>query len=163
MPEPLITEKARAVVGREIELSPFAITHESIERFTTAYGDEHPLYIDPHHAASAGYSSVVAPPLLHLTQDRPLTRHSQLAADGVPVETRPEVPVGQGRSMLGEITIEFDRPLQVGDVIRGVRRLTSLAEKEGRTGRFVVATWETDYRDAGGERVLREARSQILY
>lgn len=157
---PVISNEALAWVGREWQLPGETVTAVGILRHTSATGDENPLYRDPEAAAEFGCSSIVAPPLMYMALTRPIVPLPELTTDGVTYDRRP--PVGAGRGMAGEVSIEFIRPLQLGDQIVGYRRLASLEEKAGKNRQFVMANWETEYRDQGGQVVIREHSTLIL-
>ena len=158
---PGISDEALGWVGREWQLPGEAVTASGILRHTSATGDESPLYRDPEVAAEFGCSAIVAPPLMYMALTRPIVPLAELTIDGVTNDRRP--PVGAGRAVAGDISIEFVRPLQVGDQIVGYRRLISLEDKVGKSGQLVVANWETEYRDQEGRVVIREHSSLILY
>ncbi|MEV0265748.1 MaoC family dehydratase N-terminal domain-containing protein [Streptomyces sp. NPDC050617] len=148
MGKPLLTDEARGWVGREFDMPPFTVTEKDIRKYEAGLGNTVPAHPD------------TAQPLLYTALVRPIAPVAELGADGLTEDRR--APVGEGRVMFGGIDVELVRPLVVGDQVRGRRRLESLEEKHGRRGPFVLATWRTEYVDASGDPVIREASTQIL-
>jgi acyl dehydratase len=158
--ESLLTEEALSWLGRTWTTAPREISAELIARHVAATGEQNPHYTDPDAARSAGYSSVIAPPMLYRTLARPIVPLADLTVDGVTEDRRP--PVGQGRAMNGEVSVEFVRPLIAGDRITAECTLTELTEKQGRRARFVLATWRTEFRDQRGSLVITEISKNVL-
>ena len=156
----LLTAEALAWVGREVELPEVVVSDDNIGRFLAGTGDRNPLYTDDEVARQAGHDAAVVPPLACMALSRPVVPVCELASDGRAEILRP--PVGAGRAMAGQLEVECVRPLYRGGRVRGRRRLVSLEEKQGRRRRFVLATWQTEYRDQAGELVVRETYQQIL-
>jgi acyl dehydratase len=156
----LLTDEARAWVGTELVLADAVVSDDNVRRFVVGCGDVNPVYLDDAAARDAGYESAIAPPLICSALCRPVVPRGELAGDGRAEALMP--PVGAGRAMAGETDVECLRPIYRGTRISGRRRLESLAEKEGRRRRFVVASWTTEYTDEHGRLLVRETYRQIL-
>lgn len=154
MNDHLLTDEARAWIGREFDMPEFTVSELDIRRYAAAIGGPVP----PQQGADA--IPLAAQPLLYTALTRPVLAPDDLTVDGLSEDRR--APVGEGRVMFGGIDVELVRALKAGDRVRGRRRLVSLEEKEGRRARFVLATWRTEYADADGEPVIRETSTQIL-
>lgn len=155
----LLTPDLMAWVGRTITFESDPISTSEARRFIAASGDDNPRYALPepgHDLAGA-----IVPPMLYYGATRPLAPALQMAEDGTVEEHRPMV--GTGQTMGGSVEVEWLRPLRVGDRLSGVRTLTSLTEKQGKTRQFVIAEWETEYRDPSGQLVVRERYEQLLF
>lgn len=155
----LLTPDLMAWVGRTITFESDPISTSEARRFIAASGDDNPRYALPepgHDLASA-----IVPPMLYYGATRPLAPALQMAEDGTVEEHRPMV--GTGQTMGGSVEVEWLRSLRVGDRLSGVRTLTSLTEKQGKTRQFVIAEWETEYRDPSGQLVVRERYEQLLF
>ncbi len=155
----LLTPDVMAWVGRTITFESDPISTSEARRFIAASGDDNPRYALPepgHDLAGA-----IVPPMLYYGATRPLASALQMAEDGTVEEHRPMV--GTGQTMGGSVEMEWLRPLRVGDRLSGVRTLTSLTEKQGKTRQFVIAEWETEYRDPSGQLVVRERYEQLLF
>ena len=60
----------------------------------------------------------------------------------------------------GESTI-FHLPAYHSDEIEMARTVDSIVEKEGRSGRFVLATWRSEYRNQHRQLVAEATTSMI--
>ena len=148
-----------AWVGRAITFESDPISISEARRFIAASGDDNPLYEIPQDAGDDAAAPV--PPMLYYGATRPLVPASAMAEDGTVHEHRPMV--GTGQTMGGSVEMEWLRPVRIGDRLSGVRTLKSLTEKQGKTRLFVIAAWETEYRDQSGQPVVRERYEQLLF
>lgn len=155
----LLTPEIMAWVGRTITFASDPISISEARRFIAASGDDNPLYAIEQEAGDDTAAPV--PPMLYYGATRPLVPASAMAEDGTVHEHRPMV--GTGQTMGGSVEMEWLRPLQTGDRLSGVRTLKSLTEKQGKTRRFVIAEWETEYRDQAGRLAVRERYEQLLF
>lgn len=159
IPASLISEQDLTWVGCEIEFESDTVTESHVRQFVAASDDYHPSYV-PEKAAALGIEHN-APPLLYYGITRPWVSLDGYAEDGTVADQRPLV--GTGQAMGGTLSVEWLRPLRVGDRLRGIRTLASLEEKDGARMRFALATWKIEYRDQNGELVIREQYEQILF
>lgn len=157
--QPLISEEDRAWVGRQLEFVGDVVTESHVRQFVAASDDHHPAYVSE-LATELGVEQH-APPLLYYGITRPWVSLDGYAEDGTVMHQRPLV--GTGQAMGGTLSVEWIRPLQIGDRLSGVRVLTSLEEKQGSRMTFALATWNIEYRDQQGELVIREQYEQILF
>ena len=156
----LLNDEALSWVGRRIEIEGDEITETMVRQFIYATEDAHPAYVSDLTAADAGTPRVV-PPMLYQGATRPYVPLSDYAPDGTVKENRPII--GSGQAMGGTLSVEWLRPLRVGDRLTGTRTLLSMNEKNGSTRQFVVVIWQTEYRDQNGEVVIREQYEQIVF
>ena len=63
--------------------------------------------------------------------------------------------------MAGGESTTFHLPAYHRDEIEMVRTIESIVEKEGRSGRFVLVTWHTVYRNQDRELVAEASTSMI--
>jgi len=77
------------------------------------------------------------PPLWHWLYFLPLHRQSDIGPDGHPKRGGFLPPVELPRRMWAGGSLEFHRPLRVGEAIRRVSTITSIDAKQGRTGPLV--------------------------
>lgn len=87
---------------------------------------------------------------------------SRLAADGHPVRGDFLPPVDLPRRMFAGGEVAVHSPLVIGEEVRRVARVTSVEEKSGRSGRFVVVVVETSFHGSDGELRVEE-RQDIVY
>ncbi len=90
--------------------------------------------------ADAPSSGDPLPPLWHWLYFLPDDPQATLAADGHPRRGGFLPPVPLGRRMHAGGRLEFHAPLRVGDEATRVSVVTSVDEKQGRTGPLVVVT-----------------------
>ena len=65
------------------------------------------------------------------------------------------------RRMAGGESFRFHLPAYHGDEVEMVRTIDSIVEKEGRSGRFVLVTWHTVYRNQN-RGLLAEATTSMI-
>ena len=156
----LLKEAALAWIGRKIEVQGDEITVAMLQQYVFASEDDHPAYVSASSAADAGTEWVV-PPMLYQAATRPFKPLSDYSPDGLVVENRPVI--GSGQSLGGNLSVQWIRPLRIGDRLSGVKTLVSMKEKRGSNRNFVIVSWETEYRDQNGEVVIRESYEQICF
>lgn len=160
--EPLIPAEVAALVGTVAARRGGVVDVKEFQRFAAAVKDRNPLYFDSEYARAHGYADVVAPPMFlpHITLG--VADLDELRPDGT-------TPAGSGnvsfprcpRRMAGGEDITFFAPVYGGDVITSERRIRDIAEKRGRSGRFVLVTWQTTYTNQRDE-VVAEATSSMI-
>jgi len=112
-------EALQAKVGEEIGISQwYAITQDRIDRFADATEDFQFLHVDPERAKATPFGGTIAHGFLTLSM-LPVLR----------VSSCPEPEVAMSVNY-GLNRLRFLAPVKTGQRIRGVFRLTSLAEKK---------------------------------
>lgn len=156
----LLTPEALAWLGRQVEIQGDEVTESMVQQYVFASEDDHPAYLSDASAEDAG-TERVAPPMLYQAAVRPYVPLSEYSSDGIVQDNRPVI--GSGQSVGGTLSVEWVRPLKIGDRLSGVKTLVSMEEKNGSSRKFVVVGWETEYRDQHGEVVIREHYEQICF
>ncbi|MGI9162628.1 MAG: FAS1-like dehydratase domain-containing protein [Mycobacterium sp.] len=129
-------EKDRAALGvwaaaRGQELISTA-TPEAIRNFAHGYGDDNPLYCDPHYGAGTRWGSQVAPQIMAAVLNAPLL------GDKLPKELRGGSYRGIHAFVSGG-TWEWYRPVYPGDTLYSFTGLESVEEKQSEfAGRSVI-------------------------
>ncbi|KIH97790.1 hypothetical protein LP52_17195 [Streptomonospora alba] len=132
----------REYVGREYRSpQPYEVTRVKIREFAEAIGDPNPVYFDPASARAAGYGDVVAPPTFPVIMG--MEGMSQAVVD-------PELRLDFSRVVHGDQSFEYRRPLQAGDVVETVTRITDVSALGGNE----LLTLESEMRTVEGEHVL---------
>lgn len=91
------------------------------------------------------------------------TRQSQLRADGVAGFGVPLPDLGLPRVVFGGRRIRFDGDIRIGARLRRVSRLLSITPKEGRSGRFAVATVQHEiYADGAAHPAVIDQQDQVM-
>ena len=132
------------------------------QRWAASVGDHNPLWFDADHARANGYADVICPPLYLQYVVLGVTSLDGLRPDGSSGAVSgglafPRAP----RRMAGGESTTFHLPSYHRDEIEMVRVIESIVEKQGRSGRFVLVTWQTTYRNQRGELVAEATTSMI--
>lgn len=158
----LITEEARALIGKETEAVTREVYAKDIRRFCYAVGDLNPLYLDEEFAKRSGFGGTIAPPMFFDIPTTPEFPQDQLKEDGMP--RRGLTPrIKATKTMAGGNEIEFFKPIRVGDRITRVSKIADIYEKEGRSGTLVFTVFESRYTNQDGEVVAVERLTGISW
>ena len=80
---------------------------------------------------------------------------------GIPlIALLPKFPLE--KAMAGGLNIEYHKPVFPGDWLTSTRTLTSIYEKEGRSGPLIFYEVVMDILNDDGELVIREKTTRIL-
>ncbi|WP_179467759.1 MaoC family dehydratase [Mycolicibacterium vinylchloridicum] len=158
----LIDPETAARVGTVAATATGEVIRRDWQRWAAAVGDENPLWFDPDYARANGYRDVICPPLYLQYAILGVSPLSGLRPDGSSGAVSgslafPKAP----RRMAGGESTTFHLPAYHRDEIEMVRTIESVVEKEGRSGRFVLVTWHTVYRNQHDE-LLAEASTSMI-
>ena len=158
----LIDEASAARVGSVVATATGEVNRRDWQRWAAAVGDHNPLWFDPDYARANGYADIICPPLFLQYSVLGVTPLNSLRADGSSgaVSGGLAFPRAPKRMAGGESTT-FHQPAYHRDSIEMVRTVESIAEKTGRSGRFVLVTWRTGYRNQRGDLVAEATTSMI--
>ena len=163
--ESLITDEARAMIGRESEpTTGYEVSKHEIRRYCNAVDDLNPLYLDGEEAEKSIYGGIIAPPLFHSIPFAKSASLSELREDGLPAAGRGSitVPLKVTRSMFGGIEVEFITPVRPGDILTSKTRVADIYERTGRSGsNMVFVIHETTFTNQKGEVVAIERLTGI--
>lgn len=149
-------------VGSVVATACGEVLRRDWQRWAAAVGERNPLYFDPDHARAHGYRDVVCPPLYLQYAVLGVTRLEELREDGSSgAATGDLVFPSCPRRMAGGESTTFARPAYHGDVLTSVRVLAEVTEKHGRSGRFVLVTWNTSYVNQSRQLVAESTTSMI--
>ena len=162
MTESLIDAETAARVGTVAATATGEVIRRDWQRWAAAVGDDNPLWFDPDYARANGYRDVICPPLYLQYAILGVAQLSSLRPDGSSGAVSgslsfPNAP----RRMAGGESTTFHLPAYHRDEIEMVRTISSIVEKEGRSGRFVLVTWHTVYRNQNGDLVAEATTSMI--
>ena len=162
MTSDLIDAETAARVGTVAATATGEVIRRDWQRWAAAVGDDNPLWFDPDYARANGYRDVICPPLYLQYAILGVSALSALRPDGSSGAVSgslafPKAP----RRMAGGESTTFHLPAYHGDEIELVRTIESVVEKEGRSGRFVLVTWNTVYRNQHDELVAESSTSMI--
>jgi len=160
--ESLITDEARAQIGKVTRRASGVASLKEAQRFAAAVGDRNPIYFDDEAAKAAGYRGIVTPPLYLPHALHGVVDLASLRPDGIPGGGGgARLPLRVNRMMYGGEEMEFYLPVYPGDTITAETRVASLEEKEGSRGPFVLTTNETTYTNQDGAVVARSRTFSI--
>jgi acyl dehydratase len=152
----LIPAEALAMIGTELEHRTGVVIRKEFQRWAAAVRDLNPLYFDPDFACQHGYRDVIMPPLFLPHVITGVADLDELRPDGIPaIAPAGKVPLTTPRRMAGGEDTTFAGPVYPDDAITAVRVLTGLAHKHGRSGEFVVLSWQVTYTNQDGAIVAR--------
>ncbi|MEZ0358190.1 acyl dehydratase [Mycobacterium sp. ENV421] len=162
MTDSLIDPETAARVGTVAATATGEVIRRDWQRWAAAVGDDNPLWFDAEHARANGYRDVICPPLYlqyAILGVSPLAGLRQDGSSGAVSGSLafPKAP----RRMAGGESTTFHLPAYHRDEIEMVRTIESVVEKDGRSGRFVLVTWHTVYRNQHGELVAEASTSMI--
>jgi acyl dehydratase len=117
-------------------------TEDAIRHWTMGIGDRNPLYLDASYANATSYGSLMAPPTILFAMDRIVSGY----VGGLPGI----------HAMFAGTDWRFDRPIRLGDKIRGEARLKEPIVRQGRfAGKTVQQIYDVAFTDASGARVAQ--------
>ena len=153
MDDSLITDEARAMIGRENPpVTSGPVTELEIMNYCQAVGDLNPLYVDKEAAEKGPYGGIIAPPLCVPIPGgmRPI----DLREDGLMMPKgnswSPSLKVT--RSMAGGTETEFVNPIRPGDMLTSRSKIADIFERVGRSGsKLVFVVTETVTTNQNGD------------
>lgn len=160
--ESLVDAQSAARVGTVAAAASGEVNRRDWQRWAVAVGDRNPLWFDSEYARAHGYRDVICPPLYLQYAILGVTPLDELRPDGSSgaVSGGLAFPSAPKRMAGGESTT-FHGPAYHRDEIDMVRTIESIVEKQGRSGRFVLVTWRTVYRNQHAE-LLAEATTSMI-
>jgi acyl dehydratase len=156
----LIPPEARAAIGQPLEELTGVVCKKEFQRWAAAVGDLNPLYFDEAFAKSHGHRDVVMPPQFLARVVNGVDFMHELRPDGIPATDVYDLPLPT-RSMYAGEELHFYQYAYPGDELTARRRLLSLEDKRGRSGAFVLITWQTSYVNQRSE-LVAEVASRLI-
>ena len=160
MPDSLITDEIRALIGldTEPERNRFPISAEMAYDVADAIEDYNPLYVDPDYAeAQPFYGSLLCPPLAAWKDIAP-----PIGYFGAGQEWHFEVPLPfNSYGLNGGSDWQFLAPVRVGTWITRQFRILDIFEKQGRSGPLVFIVRQEIQTDQEGLELSRARRVSI--
>jgi acyl dehydratase len=158
----LIDADSAARVGSVAAQATGEVDRLQWQRWAASVGDHNPLWFDADHARANGYDDVICPPLYLQYVVLGVAALASLRPDGSSGAVSgglafPRAP----RRMAGGESTTFHLPAYHRDEIEMVRTIASIVEKQGRSGRFVLVTWHTSYRNQHQDLVAEATTSMI--
>jgi acyl dehydratase len=158
----LIDAESASRVGTVAATATGEVNRRDWQRWAAAVGDHNPLWFDPEYARAQGYRDTICPPVYLQYAVLGVTALDGLRPDGSSGAASGSLAFPRApKRMAGGENTRFFGPAYHRDQIEMVRTIESIVEKEGRSGRFVLVTWRTVYRNQRHELVAEASTSMI--
>lgn len=157
-----LSENVRRLVGVELLVASGEVVAADFQQWAASVGDLNPVYFDDAAAKAAGYRGMVMPPLyaMHVCQG-PIDL-SSLHQDGSRSDDpMVALPVPGRRLMAGGEDIEVLAPVYPGDVLTARCTLTSVVERTGSEGAFLLVDFGWTFVNQQAE-LVTTSRSSIV-
>lgn len=152
----LITDELKRLIGIFMEPVIYKVEEGAIRRYAEAVGDPNSLYTDVEYASKSRYGRLVGFPGFTgfpVKGGNPVRRTTEsLLKAGAPP-----------RVLYGGTEYEFVLPVGAGDILIATSKVTSISEKEGRTGKMLFTTVETTYLNQNGDLTAQFRATYINY
>jgi acyl dehydratase len=125
----------------------FDVERGAIGKFARALGETDPVFFDPAAARAQGYRDVLAPPTFPMTFTGPPVPGLTMPSEG---------------NIHGEQEFTYHQPIVAGDRVTVTRGLTSVRERDGRSGRMRLVTIESTGTDEDGKLVFTSRQVIIV-
>jgi acyl dehydratase len=159
----LVDPESAAKLGRVVATATGEVNRRDWQRWAAAVGDHNPLWFDPDYARKHGYRDTICPPLYLQCAVLGVSALDQLRPDGTIGTVSGSLAFPRApRRMAGGENTTFHLSAYHRDEIEMVRTLDSIVEKEGRSGRFVVVTFLSTYRNQDHD-LVADASTSIIY
>jgi 3-methylfumaryl-CoA hydratase len=147
----LLSEDALAWIGRSDPPISVEVSRRDIVKYSISTEQVLEKYL----------SGDEAPPMFVAGLSREVVPLDELGPDGLAQASLvPDLPLK--RVMAGGVEFDFHRTVHPGDVLVFERSLSSLTEKQGRTGPLIFVTYTINCRTEAGEPVLEQKQTRIL-
>ena len=150
--EAMVGESVQSVEGLAVEAS-------KVREFARALRDENPIHQSESVANERGFSAPLAPLTFVRSADFEYNRTEEV---GDHKHYGFDLGFDERYEVHGEESYEFERPLEIGDVLDGVTTLEDVYQREGREGgtmTFVVL--KTEYYDQHDDLVVTQRTTTI--
>jgi acyl dehydratase len=158
----LVDPESAAKVGTVVAVATGEVYRRDWQRWAAAVGDHNPLWFDPDYARAHGYRDIVCPPLYLQYAILGVAALGDLRPDGSSGAVTGSMAFPRApRRMAGGESTTFHLPAYHRDEIEMIRTVDSIVEKEGRSGKFVLVTWRSEYRNQHRDLVAEATTSMI--
>jgi len=147
----LLTKEHRSWIGQEEPAVSVDISRRDIQKYAAATEQLNDKYLNGDEA----------PPMFVFNLFTEIQQLNNLRSDGLARGTAPGPSLPLKRVMAGGIEIKQYKPIKPGQTLNGVRRITDIYEKEGRTGPLIFTVRNLTVTDEKGDLVLEEIQTGI--
>ena len=153
----MLPDKVIQLTGKFGDVVIMQVEEGSIRRYAEAVDDQNPLYWDQDYAKNSWYGSMIAPPGYF---GWPIKKAVDIYINEELVLALSEA--GYKHFLNGEEEFEFFYPVRAGDTLTALSGITSITEKDGKSGKMVFVITETTYTNQNGNLVARICRTSIV-
>ena len=154
MPEFVLTDGLKELIGTAEPPLIYKVEEGAIQRYARAIADSNPMYNDVEYAAQSEFGRLKAPPSF---TGWPVTSGFDMFQ-----LVEKLIAAGAPRGNLdGGVEYEFKAPVGAGDTLVAVIKISNIEGKETRLGPTMLTTVESTYTNQRGE-VALVARNQFL-
>jgi acyl dehydratase len=161
--ESLITDEARAVIGKEGEPLIVEVDKTAIRWFARAVGHTDLVFYDEEYAKSKGHRSIICPPgfLGHAIH----TPQNPTNIIGNSVKRGPGLPgIKVSRLLNGGTEFEYyGEDICGGDTLKSISKVLDMRERTGAVGKMLIVTSEANFYNTEGKLVATERGTGIIY
>ena len=136
-------------IGKEYPPVSYEVGREKIREYANAIGAENPVHHDHDAAQTAGFRSVVAPPMFCVVYSAPALG---------PAVLDPEVGINLVAMVHGGQEFVWGEPVCSGDVITTTAKVVDISERDGK-GFYVFESVSTNQ---DGDEVVRGTWTNIV-
>ncbi|WP_440764530.1 FAS1-like dehydratase domain-containing protein [Natronorubrum sp. DTA7] len=156
MPNKPLADLEAMVGDSKVTVERFRIEAGKVEEFARSITESDPVFRAADVAHKRGFDRTPAPLTYPRVSRFPRYRPEDIEMYGFDLGFQPEYVLH------GEQAYEYERPLQVGDVLTGTTTLAKVFQREGgRGGTMTFAVYETEYRDENDDLVLTDRATAI--
>jgi hypothetical protein len=152
---PLITDELNALLNVPSEPTIYRVEEGAILRYVEAIDDPNPLYRDIEYANNSRYGRQICPPGF---TGWPLKnqRVTEAVFDSMWKAGAPQL------LLAGGVEFEFLIPVGAGDILVSTHKITSMTEKESKSGKMLIAILETTFLNQNGDVVVKSWQTFIF-
>lgn len=152
----MILEELKQYIGKVDPPHVREVERGAIRRYADAVEDDNPLYFDEEYARKSRYGTMIAPPGFFgwATSSVPTLESVMGLMTAV-------VNAGFYRILDAGMAFEFFLPVRAGDVLIASPKVADVTEKEGKSGKMIMCSFETSYLNQNGDLVAKSYQKVI--
>ena len=152
----LITSDMKELIGVPWEPQVFKVEEGAIKRYAEAIDDPNYLYNDVRYAQRSKYGCLICPPGFAGLPEKKAKILGIQVSEALIAAGAPRLPID------GSIEMEFILPIRAGDVLEETTKITSIYEREIKSGKALFVQAEYLYKNQNGDVVLRSLATTIF-
>ena len=160
----MMEEEITKLMGKVGDIMITEVEKGAIKRYADAVDDHNPLYWDEEYAKNSRYGCIIAPPGFFgwptgwVGAKPTFPTFAKLSHDEA---TTTLAQIGYNRSVDGGMEYEFFHTVRAGDTLVALPRITSVSEREGKSGKLIFVSTETTYTNQNGDLVAKSRQTTI--